>query len=91
VTDSERMEHELAARFQDTPGIYFRFSVDQGMQTIGMADWKSLSEAVVHARIYLVAPENETRVAELVRIMIVKKRMAATTHLSTCIRHIANS
>jgi predicted acylesterase/phospholipase RssA len=88
ATDSERTAQEMSVRFQDTPGIYFRLSVDQGMQTIGMADWKRISEAAVHARTYLAAPENDTRVTELVRAMGAKKRVASTTHLSKPIHHL---
>jgi hypothetical protein len=41
--DSKRTAQEMSVRSQDTPGIYFRFSVDQGMQTIEVVDWQKLS------------------------------------------------
>jgi hypothetical protein len=80
--ECERTAQEMSVRFKDTPGIYFRFSVDEGMRDIGMADWQRMSSAVGHARSYLRLPENDSRMAELVQALKSKKNVVPAAHLS---------
>ncbi|CAE6388418.1 unnamed protein product [Rhizoctonia solani] len=44
ATDSERVAEEMMLRFQNTSGVYFRFSVDQGVQNMDDGSWE-LGEA----------------------------------------------
>ncbi|KAG8678836.1 hypothetical protein FRC08_017443, partial [Ceratobasidium sp. 394] len=53
ATDAERVAHEMALRFQGTSDVYFRFSVDQGLQSVGLGDWERLSTVSAHARTYM--------------------------------------
>ncbi|CAE6393261.1 unnamed protein product [Rhizoctonia solani] len=53
ATDSERVAEEMARRFQDTTGVYFRFNVDQGMQDIETDGWEKLSVVATHTQAYL--------------------------------------
>jgi hypothetical protein len=89
ATDCERVAQEMSVRFQDTPGIYFRFCIEKGMQDVGMADWEKLSKGVVYARSHLATPENEARMTELVRTITTRRRVVPTSELSTCIPHHA--
>ncbi|KAG8712168.1 hypothetical protein FRC09_020154 [Ceratobasidium sp. 395] len=57
ATDSERVAQEVAARFQTTSDVYFRFSVDQGMQDARMSQWQEKSEVAAHTRSYMQKPE----------------------------------
>ncbi|KAG8702980.1 hypothetical protein FRC08_003134 [Ceratobasidium sp. 394] len=60
ATDAERVAHEMALRFQGTSDVYFRFSVDQGLQSVGLSDWERLSTVSAHARTYMqMAGTNE--------------------------------
>ncbi|CAE6519771.1 unnamed protein product [Rhizoctonia solani] len=52
ATDTERVAEEIARRFNSTEGVYFRLSVDQGMQTVGMDEWEQLNEVLDHTRAY---------------------------------------
>jgi hypothetical protein len=88
ATDCERVEQEMLVRFQDTPGIYFRFCIEKGMQDVGLTDWKKLSKGVVHARSHLATPESGARMAELVRTITTKKRVVPTLELRTCMYHL---
>ena len=36
ATDCEASAQDAAQRFEHTPGIYFRFNVDQGLQDVGL-------------------------------------------------------
>ncbi|CAE6503534.1 unnamed protein product, partial [Rhizoctonia solani] len=53
ATDSERVAEEMARRFQDTTGVYFRFNVDQGIQDVETDDWEKLGTVGAHTRAYL--------------------------------------
>ncbi|KAG8722601.1 hypothetical protein FRC09_006000 [Ceratobasidium sp. 395] len=57
ATDSERVAQEMTARFQTTSDVYFRFSVDQGMQDARMSRWQEKSEMAAHTRSYLQKAE----------------------------------
>ncbi|KAG8738521.1 hypothetical protein FRC10_006767 [Ceratobasidium sp. 414] len=48
ATDCEETHVRLADRFQDRPNVYFRFNVEQGMQGIGLEEWKRLGEVRSH-------------------------------------------
>ncbi|KAF8599735.1 FabD/lysophospholipase-like protein [Ceratobasidium sp. AG-I] len=61
ASDCERTADEMAHRFRHVNGLYFRFNVDQGMQSIGLSDWEKLSEVVAHTRGYMQGPEVATR------------------------------
>ncbi|KAG8764149.1 hypothetical protein FRC12_008245, partial [Ceratobasidium sp. 428] len=50
ATDCEETDQDLQKRFHDTPNIYFRFNVKQGLQDTGMTDLTKLSEVAAHAR-----------------------------------------
>lgn len=42
ATDCERVEKEVAQRFATTPGIYFRFNVEHGLERIPMESYDEL-------------------------------------------------
>ncbi|KAG9125348.1 hypothetical protein FRC07_007991 [Ceratobasidium sp. 392] len=50
AADSEETAQQLQVRFRDTPDVYFRFNVEQGLQDTGMTDLEKLSEVAAHAR-----------------------------------------
>ncbi|CAE6521937.1 unnamed protein product [Rhizoctonia solani] len=62
ATDCERMADKMSSRFAPHPGVYFRFSVDQGMQDIGLGAFEKLSELAAHTSAYLRLHENDMRV-----------------------------
>ncbi|QRV95646.1 kinesin light chain [Ceratobasidium sp. AG-Ba] len=51
--DAEKVAHEMEVRFQSTTGVYFRFSVDQGMQSVEVGDWEKLQQVTANAQAYL--------------------------------------
>ncbi|CUA78562.1 Nephrocystin-3 [Xenopus laevis] [Rhizoctonia solani] len=50
ATDSERVAQGMALRFQGTSDIYFRFSVDQGLQTVKLSEWERLPEVAANTQ-----------------------------------------
>lgn len=53
ATDCEKTHQDLAHRFEQTEGVYFRFNTEHGMQGINQSDATKLSEVQAHAQVYL--------------------------------------
>jgi hypothetical protein len=85
ATDSERVAEEMAARFRDTTNVYFRFSVDQGMQSVRLSDWKRLNEFNAHTRAYLHREETGERMNRAVRAIVERKTSVSTEQVGTSI------
>lgn len=52
--DCESTENEAALRSRDVPGLYFRFSVPQGMQAIEGDDWEKTAIIKAHTDRYML-------------------------------------
>ncbi|CAE6348633.1 unnamed protein product [Rhizoctonia solani] len=61
ATDSERVAQEMALRFQGTSDIYFRFSVDQGLQIVKLSEWERLPEVAANTQAYIKLIEVNNR------------------------------
>ncbi|KAF8595359.1 hypothetical protein BDV93DRAFT_481117 [Ceratobasidium sp. AG-I] len=66
ASDCERTHQDLARRFGDTNGVYFRFSTDQGMQDVDQYNATRLPEVQVHTRQYLQDASVNTRMQDAV-------------------------
>jgi predicted acylesterase/phospholipase RssA len=55
ATDCERSAEEVARRFQGMRNVYFRFNVEQGLQSVGLAKWEKLDEVATHTNQYMRA------------------------------------
>ncbi|KAF8218037.1 hypothetical protein K438DRAFT_1796213 [Mycena galopus ATCC 62051] len=67
ATNCEK-EHERAARyFGNTPDVYFRFNVEQGMQDIQLSQWERLGDVMTHTRQYTQSYIVKTQLADAVR------------------------
>ncbi|CAE6476809.1 unnamed protein product, partial [Rhizoctonia solani] len=69
ATDSERVAEEMARRFQDTAGVYFRFNVDQGIQDVETDDWEKLGTVGAHTRAYLSKNEVDRGMRDATKAM----------------------
>ncbi|KAG8703714.1 hypothetical protein FRC09_003995 [Ceratobasidium sp. 395] len=68
ATDSERVAQDMASRFQSTSDVYFRFSVDQGMQDARMSRWQGKGEVAAHTRSYLLKAEVNGQIDRAARL-----------------------
>ncbi|KEP45593.1 kinesin light chain [Rhizoctonia solani 123E] len=82
ATDSERVAEEMAGRFQDTSGVYFRFNVDQGVQDMKDGSWERLGETMEHTKAYLQKNETNQRIENAVHASMEKQVALATTHIA---------
>ncbi|KAG9078088.1 hypothetical protein FS749_009953 [Ceratobasidium sp. UAMH 11750] len=67
AADGERVAQEIAARFQAIADVYFRFSVDQGMQSVGLSEWERLSAVSAHTRTYMQMANTHERMNRAVQ------------------------
>ncbi|QRV92201.1 kinesin light chain [Ceratobasidium sp. AG-Ba] len=51
--DAERVAEEMELRFRSIPGVYFRLSVSQGMQSVKLSEWEKLEQVAADARAYM--------------------------------------
>ncbi|QRV95741.1 kinesin light chain [Ceratobasidium sp. AG-Ba] len=51
--DAERVAEQMAKRFRTAPGVYFRFSVDQGMQGVKLREWEKLGQVLADTQAYM--------------------------------------
>ncbi|KAG8777650.1 hypothetical protein FRC12_000275 [Ceratobasidium sp. 428] len=69
ATDNERVAQDMASRFQSTSDVYFRFSVDQGMQDARMSRWQEKSEVAAHTRSYMQKAEVNGQIDKAARLV----------------------
>ncbi|KAG8796106.1 hypothetical protein FRC12_004858 [Ceratobasidium sp. 428] len=82
ATDSERVAQEMAARFRDTTNLYFRFSVDQGMQDVRMSRWQRKNEVMAHTRAYMQKLEIVRQVDEAAKAIQGRKETISGASIS---------
>lgn len=69
ATDNERVAQEMADRFSDVKGLYYRLNVDQGMQSIEPSEWEKQSEVAGHTMAYMREKETNRLLDDLVDIV----------------------
>ncbi|KII90274.1 hypothetical protein PLICRDRAFT_107777, partial [Plicaturopsis crispa FD-325 SS-3] len=70
ATDCETVAEEMAKRFGDTPGVYWRFNVEQGMQKITLAEWEKMSEVATHTNQYIRTEKVSRQLTEAVHALV---------------------
>jgi predicted acylesterase/phospholipase RssA len=82
TTECEVTAEEIEGRFKPVPNVYFRFHVEQGMQTITLAQWERLPEVTSHTLHYL----RQTKVDEMVAAAMIglreRREVIAAAHLN---------
>ncbi|KAG8706345.1 hypothetical protein FRC09_002460 [Ceratobasidium sp. 395] len=89
ATDSERVAQDMTARFQTTSNVYFRFSVDQGMQDARISRWQSKSKVAAHTRSYLQKPEVNGQIDKAVRSVAASKGVLTGADIAGTVRQAA--
>ncbi|KIJ30084.1 hypothetical protein M422DRAFT_187616, partial [Sphaerobolus stellatus SS14] len=83
ATDCEGIEQEIAQRFRNVPDLYYRFNVEQGMQSIGLADFDKMENVVAHIDQYIRREEVKQRLANAVLALCRRKALIPTPETST--------
>jgi patatin-like phospholipase/acyl hydrolase len=81
ATDCERSAQEVEQRFRDIPSLYFRFNVEQGMQSVGLAQWERLDEVATHTKQYIQMTEVDQRLDAAVAAVREKLQTVSTAQI----------
>jgi predicted acylesterase/phospholipase RssA len=91
ATDCEQKAQEVARHFQGMPDVYFRFNVEHGMQSIGLAQWEKLDEVATHTGQYMRMVEVDQKLDAAVAAVRARKTTVPTATISkepaTCVLH----
>ncbi|KAG8710774.1 hypothetical protein FRC09_020938 [Ceratobasidium sp. 395] len=89
ATDSERVAQDMASRFQSMSDMYFRFSVDQGMQDVRMSRWQEKCEVAAHTRSYLLKAEVNRQIVKAAQLVAASKGILAGADIGGTVRQPA--
>ncbi|QRV88528.1 patatin-like phospholipase protein [Ceratobasidium sp. AG-Ba] len=78
--DCEAAAQRMITRFQQVPNVYFRFSVEQGMQDVKLCDWEKLGEVKAHTAAYMRRADIDARLG--LAVNVVKVRIGSV-HMGT--------
>jgi len=53
ATDCEAIAEEVGRSFSDTPGVYYRLSVDRGLQDVFLSEWDKVGDVSAHTLQYI--------------------------------------
>ncbi|KIJ37185.1 hypothetical protein M422DRAFT_178438, partial [Sphaerobolus stellatus SS14] len=80
--DCETIEQEVAQRFQSVPDFYYRFNVEQGMQSIGLTEFDKMENVVAHTGQYIRMEEAKQRLVKAVSALCQRKALLPTPQIS---------
>ncbi|CAE6466789.1 unnamed protein product [Rhizoctonia solani] len=86
ATDSERVAEEMAIRFEETRGVYFRLNVDQLAQDAEAEDWERLNDVTAHTKAYLLNVEIGRRINELAQAIKRQDNVVETESIAGQVR-----
>ncbi|KAG9086747.1 hypothetical protein FS749_003417 [Ceratobasidium sp. UAMH 11750] len=79
--DPERVAEEMAGRFRGTVDVYFRLSIEQGMQTIASDSWDELNKVIAHTRRYMWQGGVSADIDKIVMVMRERKLAVSTMQI----------
>ncbi|KIJ39617.1 hypothetical protein M422DRAFT_174944, partial [Sphaerobolus stellatus SS14] len=85
ATDCEAIEQEVAQRFRSVPDFYCRFNVEQGMQSIGLAEFDKMENVIAHTDQYIRREEVRQRFANAVSALCQRRALISTPQMSMSI------
>ena len=88
ATGCEASAQVAARRFERTPGVYFRFNVEQGLQEVGLEQWEGLDEVRAHTGQYIQMADVDLRLDAAAASICGRQRVVATVHTSTDVPHL---
>ncbi|KAG6827347.1 hypothetical protein H0H87_005022, partial [Tephrocybe sp. NHM501043] len=83
ATDCEETAQKMEREFKDNPKFYFRFNVEQGLQTIKPEDWDQMGEISAHTRNYMQMHEIDLRLSTAVEVIRAGRRSLLKMEMAT--------
>jgi hypothetical protein len=83
ATDCEEKHEQVMRLFENNPNVYFRFNVEQGMQTVSLSDWEKLANVEAHTTNYLGLEEVKRNLSRVVDVLDAGVKAVPSAELST--------
>ena len=83
ATDCEASAQVAVRHFERTPGIYFRFNVEQGLQEVGLEQWERLNEVSAHTGQYIWMVDIDQMLDAAVASICARQMVVPMVHTST--------
>src|ERR1700761_2988943 len=83
ATDCEAIEQDVAKRFRSILEFYYRFNVEQGMQSIGLAKFDMMENVVAHTEQYIRMESVTKQLNNAVSILRGRKAIVSASQIST--------
>jgi len=80
ATDCESVGMRVERQYDSTPGTYFRFNVDQGLQEVSLSEWDKHPEVTRHTRQYLAKAMISQKLDVLVQLIRAQIRDTMKLH-----------
>ncbi|KAG8702070.1 hypothetical protein FRC09_004968 [Ceratobasidium sp. 395] len=90
--DCEKTAQDIHSRFREIDGFYFRFNVDQGMQSIRESDYQQTSAIQAHTRAFVLrmGEAGATGLDSAVQAIVERKEAVATFHLTGTVHALSD-
>ena len=82
ATDCEKEHEQVMHHFTNTCNVYFRFNVEQGMQSVSLSDWEKLANVEAHTSNYLGLEQVRRNLSAAVDALHAGAKMVPTSQLS---------
>ena len=82
ATDCEKEHEQVMHRFTNASNVYFRFNVEQGMQSVSLSDWEKLANVEAHTYNYLGLEQVMGNLSAAVDALHAGAKMVPTSQLS---------
>jgi hypothetical protein len=82
ATECEATAEDTESRFRSIANGYFRFNVEQGMETVKLAQWERLGEVKMYTEQYLRQGKVDRMVSSAAKALRERQEVLAAAHLS---------
>lgn len=69
ATNCEGIAYKLAGRFRQSPDRYFRYSVNYGVGSISLEEWKKMNEVQIHTKAYMEEVDVSSSIDKVVKVL----------------------
>ncbi|ROW01599.1 hypothetical protein VSDG_02235 [Cytospora chrysosperma] len=70
TTDTRRDHEQMEMKFNNFPGVYFRFDVEGGAEGISLDEWKKIGKLKERTRLYLQSAKVSAHIDELAETLL---------------------
>jgi hypothetical protein len=88
ATDCEATEELISKQFQRVSKFYYRFNVNQGMQSIDASDFEKVQNITAHSMTYIKNENVHAKLKEAVLVLCAKQTTIQTSQLGMILFHI---